>query len=92
MQQHKTKSVSPNNVAPEIKLTNPCLLVSKSDITDLNINESVCYAIICKEVLFSFEDMPTSLPPVVANILQEFEDVFPSAVPPGLPQIGRAHV
>jgi hypothetical protein len=31
--------------------------------------------------------MPPSLPPTVANILQEYEDVFPQDVPPGLPPI-----
>ena len=41
----------------------------------------------CKEALFSFEDVPSSLPPAVTNILQEFADVFPQDVPPGLPPI-----
>ena len=31
--------------------------------------------------------MPSSLPPAVTNILQEFTDVFPQDVPPGLPPI-----
>ena len=31
--------------------------------------------------------MPPSLHPVVADVLQQFVDVFPSAVPPGLPPI-----
>jgi hypothetical protein len=31
--------------------------------------------------------MPPTLPPAVANILQEYEDVFPQDVPPGLPPI-----
>ena len=38
-------------------------------------------------LLYPHQDMPPSLLPVVANILQEFADVFPSAVPPGLPPI-----
>ncbi|KAK1561379.1 hypothetical protein QYE76_048204, partial [Lolium multiflorum] len=33
------------------------------------------------------KDMPPSLPPAVANLLQEFIDVFPQDVPPGLPPI-----
>ena len=41
----------------------------------------------CKEALFSFKDIPSSLPPAVTNILQEFVDVFPQDVPPGLPPI-----
>ena len=36
---------------------------------------------------FSFEDMPPSLPPAIANLLQEYEDVFPAKLPPGLPTI-----
>ena len=68
-------------------MTSPCFLASKSDITDLDITNSVCYAIVCKEVLFSFEDLPPSLPPAVTNILQEYVDVFPQDVPPGLPPI-----
>ena len=63
------------------------LLATKSDISDWDVNTSVCYAIICKEVLFSFEDMPSFLPPVVANILQEYADIFPKEMPPGLPPI-----
>jgi hypothetical protein len=31
--------------------------------------------------------MPPSLPPVVANLLQEYMDIFPQDVPPGLPPI-----
>ena len=68
-------------------MKHPSLLASKSDIVELDVNTSECYALVCKEVLFSFEDMPPSLPPVVANILQEYVNVFPEDVPPGLPPI-----
>ena len=34
-----------------------------------------------------FWDAPSSLPPAVTNILQEFTDVFPQDMPPGLPPI-----
>ena len=74
-------------VANEIRLKHPSLLATKSDISELDVSTSVCYAIVCKEVLFSFEDMPPSLPPVVANVLQEYVDVFPQDMPPGLPPI-----
>ena len=47
----------------------------------------MCYAFVCKEALFSFEELPPSLPPVVIDLLQEFLDVFPRDVPPGLPPI-----
>ncbi len=86
-EQHNKPTKSSSSVASEIKLKSGCLLATKSDITDLDITTSVCYAFVCKEVLFSFEDMPPSLPPAVINILHEFADVFPQDVPPGLPPI-----
>jgi hypothetical protein len=68
-------------------LKNSCLLARKSDLAEIDVNITPCYAIVCKEVLFSFEDMPPSLAPTVANLLQEYMDVFPQDVPPGLPPI-----
>jgi hypothetical protein len=65
----KHTSKSDSNHATEIHLKNPCLLASKSDIAELGVNITPCYAIICKEFLLSFEDMSPSLPPVVANLL-----------------------
>ena len=67
----------PSSVTSEIKLRSACLLATKSDIDDLDFSKSVCYAFVCKEALFSFKDVPSSLPPTVTNILQEFADVFP---------------
>jgi hypothetical protein len=82
----KHTSKSDSNQATEIHLKIPCLLGSKSDLAEIDVNITPCYAIACKEVLFSFEDMPP-LPPAVANLLQEYMDVFPQDVPPGLPPI-----
>ena len=77
----------PSSDAFEIKLKSVCLLATKSDIDDLDFSKYVCYAFVCKEALFSFKDVPSSLPPAITNILQEFADVFPQDVPPGLPPI-----
>ena len=55
---HKSSTKSAPKVANEIRLKHPTLLATKSDISELDVNTSVCYAIVCKEVLFSFEDMP----------------------------------
>jgi hypothetical protein len=73
--------------ATKIRLTNPCLLASKSNLAEIDVNITTFYAFVCKEVLFSFEDMPPSLPPAVANLLQEYMDIFPQDVPPELPPI-----
>jgi hypothetical protein len=40
-----------------------------------------------KEVLFSTNDLPSSPPSVVLDLLHDFEDVFPNEVPAGLPPI-----
>ena len=51
----------PSGVVSQIKLKSACLLATKADID---------------EALFSFEDVSSSLHPVVTNILQEFTDAF----------------
>jgi len=48
---------------------------------------SMAYALVCKDALISIHDMQQSLCTDVANILQEYSDVFPSAIPAGLPPI-----
>jgi hypothetical protein len=83
----KHTSKSDSNHATEIRLKNPCLLASKSDLAEIDLNITPCYAIVCKQVMFSFEAMPPSLPPTFANLLHEYMDIFPQDVPPGLPPI-----
>jgi hypothetical protein len=85
---HNTKG-SQSNCRKDsvIKLNGPCLLATKSDIVNLDTSDIVCYALICKDALFSFENMPVSFPAAVTNLLQEYEDVFPKDVPPGLPPV-----
>ena len=71
----------------EISLKGKCLFATKSDINELITSTSVAYALVCKDALISLYDMQHSLPPAVANILQEYSDVFPSEIPPGLPPL-----
>jgi hypothetical protein len=79
------KSVS--NKYDEIRLKVTFLLATKSDINDLIATTSVAYALVCKDALISIHDMQHSLPPAVANVLQEYSNVFPSEIPAGLPPI-----
>ena len=81
------KSKSVHERKDEIKLSGACLFASKSDLNELLDGSTVCYALICKDALFSFDDTSSSLPPAVTNLLQEYIDVFPKEVPPGLPPI-----
>ena len=80
------------NVKPElqqsIKLKGPVLFATKSDLADIDYdNDKLCYALLCKEALFSLEDIPTSFPPAVTDLLQEYGDIFPDEIPPGLPPL-----
>src|SRR3954466_9768520 len=68
-QQHKTNIKSTPYVSNEIKLTSPTLLATKVDISDLDVHHYVCYAFVCKEALFSFEELPPSFPSVVTDLL-----------------------
>jgi hypothetical protein len=88
-----TKAQRERNAKPvadrkdEIKLKGNCLLATKSDINELNASSSIVYALVCKDALISLHDMMPSLPLAVANILQEYSDVFPTEMPPGLPPL-----
>jgi hypothetical protein len=48
--------------------------------------------LICKDALFSTNDIASTLPPSVTNLLQEYSDMFPTDIPPGLlPIRGMEH-
>jgi hypothetical protein len=40
-----------------------------------------------QNALFSTDDISSTLPPSVTNLLQEYSDVFPTEIPLGLPPI-----
>ena len=70
LEQHKkrnTKSV--HDKKNEIKLKGSCFLATKSDLEEIDTCTTICYALVCKETLFSLEDTPISLPPAVTNLL-----------------------
>jgi hypothetical protein len=80
-------SKSIGNNEDGIKLKGHSLFATKSNINELIASTSIAYALVCKDALFSVQDMQHSLPPAVANILQEYSDVIPSEIPAGLPPI-----
>jgi hypothetical protein len=86
----KHEKIHTNSVASkksEITLKGGCLLSTKSEVNELLVSNSVSYALICKDALISLNDLQQSLRPIVADILQEYADVFPSEVPVGLPPL-----
>jgi hypothetical protein len=65
------------------------MLATKSDLAvSTNVDVSF-HALVCRQVLFSLEDISTPLPRAITNLLQEFKDVFPTEIPPGLPPLKR---
>jgi hypothetical protein len=77
LEKHKKRSAKfVHDNRNEIKLKGACLIATKSDLDEIDATTMVCYALICKQTLFSLLYIPLSLPPVVTNLLQEYSDVF----------------
>jgi hypothetical protein len=87
LEKNKKSNKSDHHTKTAIKLTGSCYLVTKSDLNDIDASTTTCYALVCKETLFPIEDISISLSPAITNLLQEYADVFPKEVPPGMPPI-----
>ena len=61
--------------------------MNKRDLREVRNTTTPFFVLLHKEVLFSTNDLPPSLPSVVLDLLQDFEDVFPNDVPAGLPPL-----
>ena len=62
------------------------MLATKCDLAEIS-EEEICYALLCKQALFSLDDIASSIPPAVTNMLQEYADVFLAQIPLGLPPV-----
>jgi len=70
LEKHKKRSdKSVHDNKNEIKLKGACFIATKSGLDEIDATTTVCYALICKQTLFSLEDIPLSLPHVVTNLL-----------------------
>jgi len=84
-------SKASSHIKPHSTLKQPhqteCLFVSRSDLRDVTNTTAPFFVLLYKEVLLSTNDLPCSLPSVVLDLLQDFEDVFPNELPAGLPPL-----
>jgi hypothetical protein len=94
VQADKDRAANTNNEPPvksenqqAIHLKAPVMLVTKSDLAEIHADDTCCYALVCTDALFSNDDIASIVPAPVTNLLQEFSDVFPAEIPPGLPPI-----
>jgi hypothetical protein len=83
----KHEQRAPSSSSNAIKLKSRAMLATKSDLA-ISTNVDVSFhALVCRQVLFSLEAITTPLPLAITNLLQEFKDVFPAEIPPGLPPL-----
>jgi hypothetical protein len=79
---------SPSTSNSEIKSNAPVLFATRAEFDDLRDAHLPCYALVCSSMLVSLDDAPSlDIPPAVANLLQEYADVFPKDLPSGLPPL-----
>jgi hypothetical protein len=83
----KHKQRAPSSSSNAIKLKSRAMLATKSDLAvSTNVDVSF-HALVCRQVLFSLEDITAPLPYAITNFLQEFKDAFPAEIPSGLPSL-----
>jgi hypothetical protein len=83
----KLEQIAPSSSSNDIKLKSHDMLATKSDLTvSTNIDVSF-HVLVCRQVLFSHEDITIHLPHTITNLLQEFKNIFPAEIPLGLPPL-----
>ena len=79
------------NKTPQLQRTEPkgkeglVMMARKGDLKELSEPNTMFFVLLYKEKFLSTNDLSSTLPSVVFDVLQEYEDVFPEEVPPGLP-------
>jgi hypothetical protein len=83
----KLEQRAPSSSSNATKLKSHAMIATKSDLA-MSTNVDVSFhALVCRKVLFSLEDITIPLSRDISNLLQEFKDVFPAEIPPGLPPL-----
>jgi hypothetical protein len=76
----KKDNPTPSSKAEGIKLKGAVMLATKLDLAEIS-DDDICYALICKQALYSHDDIPSLVPPVVTSLLQKYEDILPAEIP-----------
>jgi hypothetical protein len=61
------------------------MMTRKGVVKELSEPNAMFFMLLYKDNLLSTNNLPSTLPSIVFDALQEYEDVFPDEVPPGLP-------
>jgi hypothetical protein len=71
----------------ELEVKRRIMIATKSEMREMRDNPHMMrFVLLCKDAILSTNDM-TSLPSVVSNVRQAFNDVFPEEIPAGLPPL-----
>jgi hypothetical protein len=61
------------------------MMTRKGDLRELSEPNAMFFVLLYKDTLLSTNNLPSTLPSIVFDALQEYEDVFPHEVPQRLP-------
>jgi hypothetical protein len=61
------------------------MMTRKGDLKELSEPNAMFFVLLYKDNLLSTNNLPSTLPSIVFDALQEYEDVLPDEVPLGLP-------
>jgi hypothetical protein len=78
---------APPSSSNAIKLRRHAMFATRSDLFVPATIDATFLALVCRQVLFSLDDIITPLTHAITNLLQEFKDVFPAEIPPKLPPL-----
>ena len=62
------------------------MLARVKDVRKALYSNQILFVLLCKETLLTNE-LDSTLPSIVTNLLQEYQDVFPGGIPSGMPPL-----
>jgi hypothetical protein len=83
----KHEQRAPSLSSNAIKLKSRAMLATKFDLAVCTNVDVSFHSLVCRQVLFSLDDITTPMPHTITNLLHEFKDIFPAEIPPGLPPL-----